>query len=296
VQSLAGEWRFQTDPGNTGVRESWYRQKFPDSLLLPGSLETNGKGALNTEYSAQSLSRKYDPQPGGVWYQREIEILRSWAGRRVALYLERASTSRVWLDGREAGEAQTSRRAPHLHELGDSISPGRHTLNLLTGSALPGRIELQVTDRVWVRELRAASNPARKVARVTAEVANTSGGVVKGSIRFAARSFNGSRTHEPPALDLPFQTSPGRQRLEGELAMGDSMLLWDEFHPALYRLTVTLRASDGSTSYADRAETSFGMREVSSLGGKLQINGRRLFLRGRCDGGNISPMTGQPPF
>ena len=296
VQSLTGEWRFQADPSNAGLQEGWYRRRFPESLKLPGSLEMNGQGVLNTEYSAQALNRKYVPQPGGVWYQREFEAPSSWSGRRVALVLERSSNSRVWLDGREVGEPQNSRRAPHVHELGGSIPPGRHALTILAGAALPGRIELVVTDRVWVRQVRVTPDVAGKRARLSVEVANETVGNVKGVLQLAARSFNSSRTHEPALVELPFEAPPGRRRLEAELTMGGGMLLWDEFQPALYRLTTALKASGAGASYADTAQTSFGMREISTRSGRLQVNGRTVFLRGRSNGGGISPMTGQPLF
>jgi hypothetical protein len=295
IVSLAGEWRFEADPDNVGVRESWYRRQFSVRLTLPGSLETNGKGTLNTEYTAQGLNRKYVPQRGSVWYQREIETPESWKGRRVALFLERTSLSRVWLDGREAGEHQTDRRVAHVHELGESLAPGRHTLTVLAGASLPGRTELHATDRVWVRHLKVVPNLAGKTARVGVEVANATGAGVKGVIRLAARSFNSARAHEPAAVELPFEASPGRQRFERELPMGDGVLLWDEFQPALYRLTAALNASGAGGSYADRAEASFGMREISSRGARLQINGRTVFLRGRSNGAN-SPITGFQPY
>lgn len=296
ANSLAGEWRFRADPEPiTGLVEKWYQQRLQGRLTLPGSLETNGKGVLNTEYSTDSLNPKYLPLRGKVWYQREIEVPESWAGRRVALFLERSATSRVWLNGRETGEQQTSRLTPHVHELGESISPGRHTLTLLAGSALPGRIELVATDRVWVRHLRVVPNVAGKTARVSVEVVNATGDTVKGAVRLDSRSFNSARKHELAPVDLQFEAGPGRKKFEAELAMGDGMLLWDEFQPALYRLTSTLQASGAGGSYADQAETSFGMWEISGRSGKMQFNGRTVFLRGRC-GGRRSPITGQQSY
>ena len=295
IQSLAGEWRFQADPDDHGLRDGWYRQKFPDSLTLPGTLQTNAKTALNPEYSTEGLNPKYAAYNGSVWYQREIELPAAWNGRRVALFLERSAASRVWLDGREAGERQNGRNVPHVHELGESIAPGRHTLTILAGADLPGRTELLATRPVWVSQLKVTPNVARKAVRVGVEVGNATGGSVKGSIRLQAVSYNCARQHEPAPVDFEFEAAPGRQTVERELAMGDGMLLWDEFQPALYRLTAALKASGAGVSSTDRMETSFGMREISPRGAKLQVNGRRVFLRGRsaeC----ISPLTDEMAF
>ena len=303
VQSLAGEWHFRTDPDHlAGISERWFEQRFQYMLTLPGSLDTNDKGTLNTEYSAEGLNHKFVPFAGDVWYQRDIEIPQAWAGRRVVLLLERCSTSRVWLDGREIGSAVASRRAPHLHELGEAASPGRHTLTILAGSAVLGRIELYATDQVWMQNVKVVPDIARKTARVSVEISNSTQKPATGTVRIEAQSFNSTRQHQPAPAEVKFVVGPGnvvaqgKQTFEGELAMGDGMLLWDESQPALYRLTATLTASgDGGASYADQTATSFGMREVAVRDRKLEINGRAIFLRGRSANGS-SPLTNQPPF
>ena len=145
IRSLAGVWRFQADPENQGVRECWYGQKFSDSLTLPGSLQTNGKTALNTEYSVEGLNPRYVPFTGNVWYQREIEVPASWsraAGWRW-FWNGRPLRESGWMAARQANSKPAG--TPHVHEMGESIPPGRHTLVMLAGSELPGRIELVVT-------------------------------------------------------------------------------------------------------------------------------------------------------
>jgi len=62
--------------------------------------------------------------------------------------------------------------------------------------------------------------------------------------------------------------------------------LWDEFHPNLYRLTI----SAGDDVY----ETTFGLRDISVEGRQLLINQRPLFLRGTVEN-CLFPETGYPP-
>jgi hypothetical protein len=64
---------------------------------------------------------------------------------------------------RGAGEPQTGRHAPQVHELGELVSPGKHPLTLWAGSALPGRIELLATDRVWVQWVKVFPNIGAKI-------------------------------------------------------------------------------------------------------------------------------------
>ncbi|RKD18972.1 hypothetical protein BCY91_13930 [Pelobium manganitolerans] len=41
---LSGTWEFKEDPFDIGVKEKWYNAKSYESVQLPGSITTNGKG------------------------------------------------------------------------------------------------------------------------------------------------------------------------------------------------------------------------------------------------------------
>ena len=42
--SLEGTWAFRIDSLDRGEAEGWFSQRLPESVTLPGSLATNGKG------------------------------------------------------------------------------------------------------------------------------------------------------------------------------------------------------------------------------------------------------------
>jgi beta-galactosidase/beta-glucuronidase len=75
------------------------------------------------------------------------------------------------------------------------------------------------------------------------------------------------------------------------LQMGDDMLLWDEFHPQLYRLEVEVRTSDRKTY---RKETMFGMRKMEIKDKMFYLNGKEILLRGTVENCDF-PNTGYPP-
>ena len=74
-----------------------------------------------------------------------------------------------------------------------------------------------------------------------------------------------------------------------EVALGNDAQLWDEFHPALQHLTVTLQSPE-----RDSREVTFGLREISTDGTQFLINGRKTFIRGTLEC-CIFPKTGHPP-
>ena len=76
-----------------------------------------------------------------------------------------------------------------------------------------------------------------------------------------------------------------------EVSCGDAAQLWDEFRPALHRLTVRFQ----SAGFSDQREVRFGLREFVPRGSQFAINGRTTFLRGKRDG-CVFPETGHPPM
>ena len=132
---LAGRWRFAMDRGDVGVNEKWFNKDLADKIKLPGILQSQGYGddiKADTQFvaalprsdpddpgSPNTLKRwwllpEYAPytKPGNVkvpylaqpikhylgvaWYQRDLEIPASAAGKREQLFFERP---RWGLDG-----------------------------------------------------------------------------------------------------------------------------------------------------------------------------------------------------
>ena len=44
--SLKGQWQFQTDPEDIGIKQNWYLTKLNDVVNLPGSMRDNDKGYI----------------------------------------------------------------------------------------------------------------------------------------------------------------------------------------------------------------------------------------------------------
>lgn len=152
--SLAGQWRFALDRQDAGENERWFEKEFPDSIKLPGVLESQGYGDeisihtpwvlslydhfwfLRSDYAAYTnaddVKVPFICQPprhylGAAWYEREVEIPKDWNGKHVVLFMERPHwKSTVWLDGKEIG-SDISLCVPHEFDLG-AVSPGKHRL------------------------------------------------------------------------------------------------------------------------------------------------------------------------
>ena len=174
VISLAGEWKFALDPENKGLEESWFNEALKQLINLPGSCEEQGFGVKSTVKEVNRLTRavRYE---GVAWYQREVAIPESWAGKRIELFLERCHwESSVWVDGKPSG-MRNSLSAPHRFEF-PNLSPGKHTITIAIDNrykipigtwgfaitddtqgnwnGIIGRIELKATDQLWIRQVQ----------------------------------------------------------------------------------------------------------------------------------------------
>jgi hypothetical protein len=250
---------------------------------------------------------------GPAWYQKAVDIPANWRGQQLRLLLERAHfATRVWVDNTEVGQ-QISLVAPHEYDLTAALAPGSHTLTVRVDNRLAtmnvgpdshsvsdhiqgnwngliGRLELQARPPVFVQSVQVYPNVARHSARVMLLVKNSLAKTIKGTVQLAAQAFNTDTPHQVAPATTQLVAKPGESTIELTLPMGEAVQLWDEFHPALYQLTVTLQPQKG---LADAQQVSFGMRDIKTQGNRLLVNGRPVFLRGDLHNGEF-PLTGYP--
>jgi GH18 family chitinase len=337
IVPLSGVWRFELDPSDEGLAGSWETRELGRRIRLPGVLQAQGFGddvTAGTRWTGQIVDRtfftspRYAPyrQPGNVkvpfwlqpdkthvgpaWYQRDVEVPPSWAGRRVVLHLERPHWQTLaWVDDRLVG-ANDSLSTPHEHDLG-ALAPGRHRLTIRVDNRLvvdvglnshsvtdhtqgnwngiAGAIELRATSPVYVEDLQAfprlSPGPA---VRVRGRIGNATGDRGRGTVRLSVAEGGGAEAAGSVAVDVSWDRDGGT--FEGEVPLPAGAQRWDEFSPVLHRLRATLETGAGR----DAREVRFGLREVSTLGTQIAVNGRPTFVRGTLECA-IFPKTGHPP-
>ncbi|HEX3073709.1 MAG TPA: glycoside hydrolase family 2 TIM barrel-domain containing protein [Ignavibacteriales bacterium] len=175
--NLEGKWRFAVDSLDMGVKEKWFNKKLQETVKLPGSMASNGKGndiTVNTQWTGSLFDSSYfkDPfyapyrkpgnikvpfflQPvkeyvGAAWYQKDIDIPDNWHGKTFQLFFERCHwESQVWIDGQYIG-MQNSLGAPHIFDLTGKLAPGRHVLTVRVDNRIkdinPGINSSSLTD------------------------------------------------------------------------------------------------------------------------------------------------------
>ena len=251
---------------------------------------------------------------GAAWYQKEVQIPASWKGKRVVLSLEYPHTeTRVWLDDAELGTPQYTFVVAQNFEFPASLSPGKHTLTIRVDNRIKtinvgqdshsltdhtqgnwngivGRMELTAGSSIYFEDIQVYPDLKNKTARVKIQLKSSDEASSSGKIMLSASSFNTKSILQVKPVTAQFTMHNGIASTEIALPMGDKIVTWDEFDPALYRLTADLITTDGKK---DQKQVQFGMREFKAVGRHFEINGRPVFLRGTVNNCEF-PLTGYP--
>ena len=269
VLSLAGAWQVCL-AGPSAEDTPPAEPAFGDAITLPATTETAGLGPLNPDHRPDRLTavRRIE---GPVWYQRDIVIPAGWAGRPVALFIERTKWCRVWLDGRLVAD-EPILCAPHLTPLG-TLVPGPHRLTLLVDNrrrpapgdnhqssehtqgnwnGLLGAIELRAPVALWMERITVVPDLASRSFGLTIRIGRIPGTAINGTIRVA--------TGQTAVV-----TEPAAETVSLRLPLGPEAALWDEFSPVLHRLTITLESPHGT----DERTVTTGLREFRRAGSQL---------------------------
>lgn len=304
---LAGYWAFRLDPQNLGINENWQENMFPDTLLLPGTTDTNKKGFLNTRTDETTyLSREYS-YVGKVWYTQIIEIPDDWKGKSIRFHMERTKPTSVWVDTFLIGKNDYI-SIPQEYDLSAYMTPGTHKLTILVdnGNSVPsqllsnshaytestqtnwngiiGDFYLEASDLCHIKDVQVYPHVEQKSATVKVTVENKCPQMTNATLSLQAEAWNSSHKHKTKKQRETVDLS--QREFTFQLDMGDDVLLWSEFSPVLYKLNVTLKGED----MTDVREIDFGMREFKTEGTQFVNNGRTTFLRGKHDA-CVFPLT-----
>lgn len=303
---LQGTWDFRLDSLNKGIEEKWYTADFSDSVEFPGTTDTNKKGILNTKMDETThLSRIYS-YVGKAWYRKTVNIPVDWKGKIISLTLERTKPTIVWVDGKEVG-ANDNVSTRQVYDLTSYLSPGSHQITIMVdnGESVPpqvttsshaytestqtnwngiiGEMYLEAANPLHIKDIQVYPDVKDKSVLVKVKLSNSDKKQVK--LVLEAEVWNTDKKHKAEKQSYDLDLS--EDEFEIKYKLGDNALLWSEFHPALYKLAVTL---EGEEIY-DSQIVNFGLRDFKTKGTQFAINDNIIFLRGKHDA-CVFPLTG----
>lgn len=300
---LSGLWRFQLDPMDFGKTpgSELYLTRLPETIVLPGSTDTGGKGIRNTASYVDRLSRIYE-YLGPAWYQREVTVPDGWNGKNIELELERCHwITTIYVDGQPVGSGERL-STPDRWDLTDALTPGTHTLTACVDNRAPYPMDqwahgtTEYTQTNWngiVGKMNLIARPESHIdglqiypdassrsvrIRVNTDVAGES------ELNLCVADSAGRQIASRSVV-----VAPGDSVISEVMAMGKNAALWDEFDPVLYTVTATLSHRDET----DVRTARFGLRSVSQGKHHIRINDIDRHLRGTLDCA-VWPLTGYP--
>lgn len=304
---LQGTWKFALDSLDMGEKEQWYKNALSDEVNLPGTTDTNKKGVLNTNFEETTyLSREYSYK-GKAWYQKEIHIPAGWERKTLQLLLERTKPTKIWIDDTYIGSSRNISTS-QVYDLSGKLTSGAHTLTIMVdnGESVPpqllsnshaytestqtnwngiiGKIQLDVRPLTYIREVQVYPDAKKKNALVKIFLSKPVGENESPEIKLLAEACNTDKKHRIEAIK---KGDPLQEEVEILLDLGDDAVLWDEFDPAFYTLTVSLKGK----GYTDSQQVTFGLRNFAVKGTQFTMNDNVTFLRGKHDA-CVFPLTG----
>lgn len=304
VIDLRGNWEFALDPDGKGEQEQWWEDGLSDTVLLPGTTDSNRKGIENTNRSETTYLSRYYKYEGAAWYSRNIEIPADWKDKHIVLFLERTRPTTVWIDGREVGKCSYL-STPQEYVLTGFLTPGVHklTIRVDNGKSIPqqirssshactestqtnwngiiGRMELQAMNPLFIESIQTYPHVADRSVKVKITLSNATG-IDGKKLRLSASAFNSSKKHSVKVAE--YDLKEGCNEYEFIYQLGKKALLWSDLQPALYELKATINDVDEKT-------VRFGLRDFKAEGSHFTINGAKTFLRGKHDA-CVFPLTG----
>ena len=312
--NLNGTWRFALDTAKVGIKEKWYTHTLSESVKLPGTLDENMKGILNTNRQETMRLSRERMYAGMAWYQKTINIPENWKGKYIRLMMERTKPTEVWVDNNLIGNS-SDLLTTQYYNLTDHIVPGTHVLTIMvnndnssvppavTGShawtehtqtnwnGILGKFCLEAYNPIHIETVQVYPDIVLNKITVRVKISNPEGSVENARLMLRANAWNTGSKDNVSSKTYPVTLKKGVNSIEITYSMGKNPLLWSEFNPALYKLAVTLKTK----KIVDNAAVDFGMHKFSTLGTQFTINGTKTFLRGKHDA-CVFPLTGYPPM
>ena len=303
---LSGDWQFALDPQEIGVSEQWFSNDLDDSITLPGTMDLNQKGTVNSDTTTLHLNRLYTYE-GSAWYRKTVEIPENMDGQHLELYLERTKSTWVWIDGTFIGSSHML-QSPHRYDVTEQLSPGEHTITLKIDNSrdltpyrethifsddtqtnwngVIGEMYVQAMPKTFLKQVQVYPNVEEQSIDIHLKVENQLNWK-EADFTLIVEQTTGGKTKRLPEKTVNASVE-NSMKLTYEL--GENVQFWDEYNQPLYTVTVVLKNGEIN----DSKTVPFGMRKFEAKGTQFAINGRITFLRGKHDAA-IFPETGHTP-
>lgn len=318
---LSGQWEFRYGDATA----------YQDSITLPGSMLTNGKGrdvGCSTKWTGSLYDQSYyysdryapyrengnikfpffltpdKEYVGEAYYRRKVDIPADWASQRIMLHLERPHIeTSVRINGKDAGHCM-SLSTPHEFDISGLIEAGKsNEIEIMVYNGIEnvcvGRDSHSVTDQTqgnWngiVGDIRLESSPAKQFIRRVRVYPD-----VKNHIAEIKVLIGGNSAPRRGNVSAEVKTPDGIEisRIPVFYETGDTLIFKADLGEdmQLWDEFHTPLYTATVKLGEDIRTVEFGMRDIEVKGRDILINGEPVYIRGTVEN-CCFPLTGYPP-
>lgn len=281
--NLNGEWRFEYDDSNSGIRERWYdTHAYSQRITVPFAYQTKLSGIHDTDF--------HDI----VWYERDFELPASWANQRVLLHFGAVDyRATVWVNGVCVTQHEGG-HVPFHADMTPALQTGSNRITL-RAEDITTDLEQPRGKQYWERESAAIFytrttgiwqtvwlEPVPHIALDRVKILpDIDTGEIKletllnaheDGLRITAHiTFDGEEiaTHT-------VEVDAARSTATLTVAAPDAVKHWSPESPNLYDLRLRLKRGD---TVLDDVQSYFGMRKISVEDGQVMLNNQPYYMR-----------------
>ena len=291
--NLSGIWKFREDKALKGIEENYFLSVPDENIFLPSTTSAEKKGNPNPERETGFLTDEYAYE-GYAWYYRTA-YLPDVENKKIQLFLERTRLTKVWINGKYAGEYD-SLCTPHIYDISDYAVSGENNICIMVSNTdypikgghmtspdtqsnwngITGDISLIISEKNGIKNITPCPNVENKEIKLVFELEN----INQADVNIWGSSIDGK------LIDANiYHISTENPEVTIKL---DDVSLWDEFSPVIY----TLKAATCGSN--DVKTVHFGFRDIKTDGMNIKVNNKTVYLRGKHDG-MLFPLTGAAP-
>ena len=304
-RTLNGDWQFEFDDANRGLKEGWYKPaqpKFSRRITVPFAFQTKLSGINVPDY--------HDV----VWYRRDFDVPAAFRAEAKRVLLNFGAVDYetiVWVNGTRVGEHRGG-NTPFQFDITDNLQA--------SGNSIVVRVFDPSTDRtiprgkqfwepksaaIWYTRttgiwqpvwLETAAPVHLKRLRITPDIDNSAvkietilnqPAVAGEKIRLTA-TF---RNNPAATVEISAKTEGGANPLA--TIHLNNQEIWSPERPNLYELRVELLSAAGAV--IDSVNSYFGQRKVEAREGKVFLNNNPYYQKLVLDQGYWQDSTITPP-
>jgi len=247
---------------------------------------------------------------GPVWYSRQIEFPSDEDALLWELSLERTHwETRVWFDGKALGK-KDSLCIPHNYNLERNpgqkgglliirvdnrmiwdVGPNAHSISDQTQGSwngIVGEINLRPLGSCGIKNCDFFGDTRKGSAILQLDLHNWGSKTKDCSLEITSPQ---RRSDSVLSVESRVSLNPGPNKVFREIEFNEELPLWDEHNPQLLKVDILLKKND---QIIDSRQLVSGLRDISSEGRQILINGKPVFFRGTLEC-CVFPKTGYPP-